>query len=218
MSTAVEQVRSAKQLRAWIAPQRTALLVIDMQVDFASPGGMLGMGGVDLSAVPAALSEAARLTHAARAAGATVIFIRLETRPDTDSPAWKERTQRMGGLPQKDLAICRAGTPGAAFYGPMPGKDDIVVAKARYSSFAGTELESILKEKDIDTLVVCGLATDCCVDCTVRDAFHRDYHVFLAADACASYDKTSHDAAVQSLGRNCAILARTDDLVTAWTG
>lgn len=217
MSTVIEQVRPAKQLRAWIAPQRTALLVIDMQVDFASPGGLLGMAGADLSAVPAALSEAARLVHAARAAGATVIFIRLETWPETDSQAWKERARRAGRVPEKDLAICRAGTPGAEFTGPLPAMDDIVVAKARYSSFVGTKLDSILKEKAIDTLVVCGLATDCCVDCTVRDAFHRDYHVFLAADACASYDKTSHDAAVQSLERNCAILACTDDVVTAWT-
>lgn len=217
MNTANEQVWRTKRLSAWIAPQRTALLVIDMQVDFASPGGVLGRNGANLSAVPAALSAAARLVHGARAAGATVIFIRLETRPESDSQTWKERTRRMGGVPEQELAICRADTPGAEFYGPMPEKDDVIVAKARYSSFSGTELDAILKEKDIDTLVVCGVATECCVDCTVRDAFHRDYHVFLAADACASYDKTLHDAAVQSLERNCAIVAHTDDVVAAWT-
>jgi ureidoacrylate peracid hydrolase len=212
-----EQVRPAKQLSDWIAPKRTALLVIDMQVDFASPAGVLATSGADLSAVPAALSQAARLAHGARDAGATVLFIRLETRPETDSPSWKERMRRTGGIPEKDLAICRSGTPGAAFYGPMPAERDLILSKSRYSSFAGTELDTILKAKGIDTLVVCGLATDCCVDCTVRDAFHRDYHVFLVADACASYDKTSHDAAVQSLERNCAIVVRTQDVVTAWT-
>lgn len=216
MNTATKDACPTKQLSAWIAPRRTALLVIDMQVDFVSPGGVLGRSGADLSAVPVALSEAARLVRGARAAGVTTIFIRLETRPETDSQIWKERVQRAGGLPEKELAICRAGTTGTDFYGPMPGADDIVIAKARYSSFAGTDLDSVLRTKGIDTLVVCGVATECCVDCTVRDAFHRDYHVFLAADACASYHKTLHDAAVQSLQRNCALVARTEDVVAAW--
>ncbi|HEY2032166.1 MAG TPA: isochorismatase family cysteine hydrolase [Rhizomicrobium sp.] len=218
MNTTTKKVRPAKKLNTWIAPKRTALLVIDLQVDFASPAGALGKAGADLSAVPAALAKAASLADGARAAGAMVIFIRLETRGETDSPAWVERTRRLGGTPEKDLAICRAGTPGAEFCGPLLAPGDIVIVKSRYSSFVGTNLDSILKAKGIDTLVMCGLTTECCVDCTVRDAFHRDYHVFLAADACASCDKTLHEAAVQSLERNCAIVVRTDDVVKAWTG
>jgi ureidoacrylate peracid hydrolase len=65
-------------------------------------------------------------------------------------------------------------------------------------------------------VVVCGLTTDCCVDCTVRDAFHLDYHVFLAADACAAYDSRLHGAALQSLETNFAILAPTEEIIAAW--
>ncbi|MHB8530264.1 MAG: cysteine hydrolase family protein, partial [Caulobacteraceae bacterium] len=70
--------------------------------------------------------------------------------------------------------------------------------------------------RGVDTLVVCGVATECCVDCTVRDAFHLDYHVFLGADACASYERDLHEAALKSLERNCAILVRADEVVAAW--
>jgi len=206
------------RLAAWIAPSRTALLVIDMQVDFASPQGALGRAGVDLSAVPPALKAAERLAASARRAGAPVVFVGLQTSADADSPAWAERMRRRGGDPALESALCRQGSAGAAFVGPTPEAGDTVVAKRRYSGFFGADLDARLKGLGIDTLVVCGLTTECCVDCTVRDAFHLDYHVFIAADACAAYEPALHAAALHSLGLNCAIVTSTDDIVAAWTG
>ena len=92
------------------------------------------------------------------------------------------------------------------------------MAKTRYSGFHDANLDEVLKGLSVDTLVVCGLTTECCVDCTVRDAFHRDYQVFVASDACAAYDPELHEGALLSLELNCAILATTSDIVTAWTG
>jgi nicotinamidase-related amidase len=203
-------------LAGWIDPARAALLVIDMQVDFASPDGALGLAGVDLSAVPAALAAARRLTVAARAAGAPVTFVGLQTTPGTDSPAWSERMRRRGGTPEEEAALCRVGEPGAAFVGPTPAPGELVIGKTRYSGFFRTDLDSRLRARNIDTLVVCGLTTECCVDCTVRDAFHLDYHVFLAADACAAYETDLHDGALKSLELNCAILVDTDEVIEAW--
>ena len=206
------------RLARWISPGRTALLVIDMQIDFASPQGRLGQAGVDLSAVPAALEAAERLAVTARKAGAPVVFVGLQTSADADSPAWAERMRRRGGDPVSESALCREGTAGAAFVGPTPEAGDTVIAKRRYSGFFHTDLDDRLKRLGIDTLVVCGLTTECCVDCTVTDAFHLDYHVFIAGDACAAYDPVLHEGALQSLGLNCAIVTRTDDIVAAWTG
>ena len=207
-------------LAGWIAPGRTALLVIDMQVDFASPDGALG-GAVDFTAVGPALKAAACLTQAARAADVPVVFIGLSTEAATDSPAWAERMRRMSGQPEDgshgDNGLCRAGTPGAAFFGPMPQPGDKVVLKTRYSGFYGTDLHSVLKALQVDTLVVCGLTTECCVDSTVRDAFHLDYHVFVAADACAAYEPDFHGPALKSLEANCAILTDVDTVSKAWT-
>lgn len=207
---------SPTKLASWIGPSRTALVIIDTQVDFASPTGAVGVAGADLGDVPAALAAASRLAQAAREAGVRVVFVHLETRDETDSPAWAERIRRRGGLPSKALALCRAGTPGADFRGPRPAEGDLAISKTRYSAFFGTDLNARLKAQGIDTVVVCGLTTDCCVDCTVRDAFHRDYHVFLAADACAAYDSRLHDAVLQSLETNFAILAPADEIIAVW--
>jgi ureidoacrylate peracid hydrolase len=201
----------------WISPKRTALLVVDMQVDFADPDGAAGSAGHDLSAIPLALANAARLAESAREVGVSVIFIRLETRAEDDSPAWIERARRRRDEPEKALALCRAGTRGAELVVSPDSVIDLVITKRRYSAFVDTLLDSVLKDGGIDTLVICGLTTECCVDSTVRDAFHRDYHVFLAGDACGSYDSALHDAALRSLDLNFAIVVRTEDVVAAWT-
>ena len=216
--TAGRDASARDRLAGWISPGRTALLVIDMQIDFASRHGALGQAGIDLSTVPAALTAAERLAATARKSGAPVVFVGLQTSAGADSPAWAERMRRRGGDPDAEGALCREGSDGAAFVGPTPEPGDIVVAKRRYSGFFRTDLDARLKRLGVDTLVVCGLTTECCVDCTVRDAFHLDYHVFIAGDACAAYDPALHEGALQSLDLNCAIVTRTDDIVTAWTG
>ncbi|WP_304186130.1 cysteine hydrolase family protein [Phenylobacterium aquaticum] len=207
----------ADGLAAWIAPGRTALLIIDMQVDFAAPQGVLGGYGVDMSVVAPALEQAKVLAAAARAAGTPVVFIGLQTAPATDSPAWRERMRRRGGDPDSDSGLCRIGEVGADFYGPTPEAGERVIGKTRYSGFYGTDLDARLKAMGVDTLVACGLTTECCVDSTVRDAFHLDYHVFIPTDACAAYEQDIHDATLKILDLNCAILTSTDDVVAAWT-
>jgi ureidoacrylate peracid hydrolase len=203
-------------LAAWITPARTALVIIDMQVDFAAPEGRLGQWGVDLSTVPPALAKAEALADAARKAGAPVVFVGLFTRPETDSISWRERMRRRGGDPDSDSGLCRAGEVGSDWYGPKPLPGEAVVEKARYSGFHDAPLDKVLKGLGVDTLVVAGLTTECCVDCTVRDAFHLDYHVFVASDACAAYEADVHAASLKALELNCAILVETDQVITAW--
>lgn len=207
---------SGDGLSAWVAPGRTALLIVDMQVDFAAPGGVIGRLGVDLTAASAALDAAERLAQAARAAGAPVVFVGLETRPQDDSPIMLERMRRRGGDPELERAICRAGSAGADFFGPRPEAGEIVVRKPRYSAFVETDLDARLRARGVDTLVVCGLTTECCVDSTVRDAYHRDYHVFIAADACAAYESDLHDGALKALGLSFALLSDVEALRSAW--
>lgn len=204
-------------LADWIAPDRTALLVIDMQVDFASPEGAAGRWGLDLSTVPAALAAAQRLVSAARGAGVPAVFAGLSTTPRTDSPAWGERMRRRGGDPLTDAAICRAGGAGGAFVGPLPEPGDLVIRKTRYSAFWGTDLDARLKVLGVDTLVLAGLTTECCVDGTARDAFNLDYHVFVAADACAAYEPDLHAGALKMLDLNTALLTDTAKVAAAWS-
>ena len=204
-------------LAAWIAPGRTAVLIIDMQVDFASPDGALG-GFIDMGVVEPALAAAEKLVADARAAGVPVVFVGLSTTPETDSAAWNERMRRRGGDPDVDAALCRAGQVGSEFYGPKPLPGELVVPKTRYSGFVGTDLDVQLTTMGVDTLVVAGLTTECCVDSTVRDAFSLDYHVFVAADACAAYETDIHEASLKVMELNSAILTDMAAIADAWKG
>lgn len=207
---------AAEGLADWITPSRTAVLIIDMQVDFAAPDGSCALGGCDMSAVPAALAAAERLALAARQAGALVVFPRLWTEPATDSVVWRERRRRMGQVREDGRYPCRAGSRGAEFYGPLPQPGELIVSKHKYSAFFGTDLDALLRERRVDTLVFAGLTTECCVDSSVRDACHLDYHVFIAADACAAYGEEMHRQTLAVLELNCAILTDVALVEAAW--
>ena len=201
-------------LRDWIAPARTALLLVDMQVDFAEPDGAMGKAGMDLSMVGPALRNAVLLADAARAAGVPCLFARLITRESDETDLLLEWKRRRGT--EHDAPLCREGARGAAFVGPLPREGEVVFSKNRYDAFCGTGLDAHLRGIKRDTLVIAGLTTECCVDSTVRDAFERDYHVFIAADAVAAYEKGLHDGALKALELNCAILTSSADIRDVW--
>ncbi|AKH41129.1 nicotinamidase-related amidase [Altererythrobacter atlanticus] len=198
-----------------IVPERTALVVVDIQKDFAAPDGLLGRVGVDLACAEEAIDRIEELIAAARKAGATVAFMRVVTTPETDSNALKTymaRTGQPGGE-----AICRVADGGADYYRVSPEAGDIEIDKLMFDSFHGTDLEQQLRDRGIDTVVMTGLSTDCCVDSTARAAFHRDFHVFVVADACAAYDADLHNHTLQVLAKNCAILTNSDAVREAWS-
>lgn len=203
-------------LPVWIAPSRTALCVIDIQVDFAAPDGLMASFGADLASVPAAVEKAGALVSSARSAGVQVVFVGLRTSPETDSDVWRTRMRRQGDDPDTGSAVCRAGTYGAEFFGPQPAASDMVFYKRKYSGFYETDLDAGLRQLGIDTLAVCGLTTECCVESTVRDAFHRDFSVFVVTDATAAYDQRLHESSLEAMDVNFAIMAEATDVLAAW--
>jgi nicotinamidase-related amidase len=198
-----------------ISPERTALVMIDVQVDFVAKHGAAGDWGIDLDQLEPPLQRIEALIAAARARGVTLVFVRVVTRPETDSTALKLLHQRKGRPPQA-VAICREGTPGADYYRVRPQAGDIEIEKRLYSSFQGTGLDASLRQRGIDTLVLTGFTTDCCVDCTARDAFHLNYSVFLVKDATAAYEQDLHDGALNGLSKNCALLTDSAAVLAAW--
>jgi ureidoacrylate peracid hydrolase len=185
----------------WLTPNRTALLLIDMQTDFAK----------DMTA--AAIKQASILADAARAAGVMCVFVRLITREKDETPFLHEWNARRAS---DDPPLCREGTPGAEFVGPQPQAGEMVFSKKRYSAFGGTGLDAALRGFNIDTLVVAGLTTECCIDSSVRDAFERDYHAFVVSDATACSEPDLHDATLKALRLNCAKIVTTADIVQSW--
>ena len=207
---------SPEGLAAMIDPATTALVVVDIQVDFAAPHGLLGKVGVDLSAAEAAISNCETLVAAARKAGATVALMRVVTNPETDSRALKTLMVRRG-QPGGE-AICREDMGGADYYRIFPEPGDIEIRKLLFDSFHGTDLDAQLRARGIGTLVICGLSTDCCVDQTARTAFHNDYDVFLVSDACAAYEEGLHESSLSAIEKNCALLTTTEAVEAAWRG
>lgn len=91
------------------------------------------------------------------------------------------------------------------------------ISKTRYSPFWDTDIAERLKTQGVDTLVLAGLTTECCIDSTARDAFNHDFHVFVARDACAAYEPDLHTAALRMLDLNTAILTDAESVVGAWS-
>ncbi|MET3228297.1 UNVERIFIED_ORG: ureidoacrylate peracid hydrolase [Burkholderia sp. 1263] len=209
---------TAPSMNEWLAPGGVALCIIDIQVDFGSPEGALAQMGVPVADVAPAIENAGRLATLARQAGIPVIFAGLKTDPATDSPAWIKWMRYRNVDPACAYAVCRDGSGGEAFYQVVPEAGDQIVWKQRYSAFVGTDLDSRLRDQGIDTLVICGLTTECCVDSTVRDAFQRDWLVVVAGDACGAYRDDFHHNTLEVLAENFAVVLDTDDIVGMWSG
>jgi ureidoacrylate peracid hydrolase len=163
-----------------IVPEKTAMLVVDMQNDFVQEGAPIE--------VPHARAMVPRLNcllAVCRASKIPVIYIHHVIRGgDIDA----------GRLADHHAAIRHntaliAGTPNVEIYdGLKPHTGDLVVAKPRYSAFYGTDLEAILRSKGIDTLLISSTVTNVCCDSTARDAFSRDYKVIFLSDGTATRD------------------------------
>lgn len=197
----------------WIAPNRTALLVIDCQVDFGAPDGEMARRGADMTAPQAAVAKAESLVEAAREAGVPVIFVRLLTHPGGESRIARETKQRRG---DDEPDLCVEGTRGADFIGPQPKPSEIVISKMRYDAFAHTGLAGQLHAQGVDTLVLCGLTTECCVASSAWSGFEQDLHIFIAADACAAYEEGLHRHALKALKLSGAVVAESDEFATSW--
>jgi ureidoacrylate peracid hydrolase len=186
--------------------QRSAVVVVDMQNGFASKGGMLDIAGLDISGAPAVVKSIGKIVTAARGAGIPIVYLQVGYKPDLsnsggpESPNWhKELALRlMNGRPELKGKLLIEGTWDFAIVdelAPQPG--DLVIVKTRYSGFARTDLDAELRSRGIRYLLFTGIATNVCVESTLRDAFFLDYWPILIADAAmAAGSQAMHDATV----------------------
>ena len=204
----------ALSLEDKLPPASTALLVIDVQNDYANPAGFAGQHGKDLEPAVAMLPTLLGLIDAARAAGVRVIHTRNWHREATDSEVWLDKLNQRGR--SQDERPGRAGTWGAEFFGivPLPGEE--IISKFRYDAFLGTNLEYILRAAGIRTVVCAGTATNVCVESTARAAHMRDFHVVLAADCCAAMSVAEHESAVHNIGTYFGVVASAERIRAVW--
>lgn len=174
--------------------QRTAVIVIDMQNAFVSKGGMFDLWDIDVSKNQKVIEPIKRITSIARAKGFKVIHIAHQYSPDLhdsggpSSPNWHKRmlTSYHKHPEWRDKLQFR-GTWGADIVDELKPQDgDILVSKPRYSAFFGTNLDTILKTYNVKYLVFIGVATNICVEASVRDAYYLEYFPILISDATAN--------------------------------
>jgi len=195
---------------------RTAIVIIDMQRDFLEPGGFGETLGNDVSLLGRAVKPIRALLDAARRKGIFVIHTREGHRPDlSDAP--RAKVER--GIPS--LRIGAKGPMGRILIRGEAGQDIIpelypiagepVIDKPGKGAFFATDFGEVLQNRNIETLIVCGVTTEVCVHTTVREANDRGYRCIVPSDCCASYFPEFHEAGLRMIKAQGGIFGWVSD-------
>ena len=196
-----------------IIPKNTAVIVVDMENDFATKGGMFDRAGVDISGAQKVIAPTVKVLAAARAMGMKIIYLRMAYRPDLSdlgAPDSVNRTRHLKfGVGEtirapdgRDGRILIRDTWDTDIVNELkPQSGDITIYKTRFSGFYQTDLDSTLRKLGLKYLIMTGVTTSICVDSTVRDAMFRDYLCVLLKDCMSEpigsdLPRTNHEASL----------------------
>jgi ureidoacrylate peracid hydrolase len=207
---------------------RTALLVVDMQNAFASPGGMLELAGIDIRPAGAAVANARLVCEAARAAGVPVVYLTIGWPADQSTAGGAESPN-----PRKELALrlmqerpelrgrlLTFGTWDFEIVEALaPHATDTVIVKSRYSGFHGTDLDSLLRGRGVRNLLFAGIASNVCVESTIRDAYFLEYWPVMIADATMPAGTAEiQRATIYNVSTFFGWVTTAEDVATAFAG
>lgn len=180
-----------------VDPARTAHVIIDLQVGFMGEGALL-----EMPVARAIVGNVNRVSQALRSAGGTIAYVQFKFDPDEPN-YWGSHYGRMTPAAlERQRATFSVGTKQHALWPELDIRpEDLIVPKTRFSAFIpGTcDLDSILKAKGIDTIIVTGTTTNCCCDSTARDAMQMGYRVLFVQDGNAARGDVEHNAALASM-------------------
>jgi nicotinamidase-related amidase len=205
-----------------LAPDRTALLVIDVQRYFVHPEYPFGKwvagmvpGGIDVyyqRVRDLVIPNIRRLLEGARQRGLFIVFTEAGSlRPDgADLPGWMRRHIAMSGAavyPPFSDPSCRVDDSVA----PRPG--ELILQKTTSGPLNSTKLDQTLRVLGIDTVIVTGVVTDVCVAQTAREFGDRDFNAIVVEDACASTDEARHKAALETIAITFGFVESTEQVL-----
>jgi ureidoacrylate peracid hydrolase len=182
---------------------RTAVIVVDMQNDFGSKGGMFDRAGIDISGIQKAVGPTAKVLASAREAGIKIVYLKMAFRPDLSDLGAPDSVNRVRHLQfgvgktirapdgRESRILIRDTWDTDILPELKPHADDVVIYKHRFSGFYQTDLDATLKKLGIKHLIITGCTTSVCVEATVRDAMYRDYSCVLLTD-CMSQPTLGH--------------------------
>jgi ureidoacrylate peracid hydrolase len=187
-----------------VDPAKSAIIVVDMQNAFASKNGMLDIAGADLSGASRVVSVISQVLSTARRVAMPIVYLQMGYKPDLSdsggpqSPNWHKELgiRLMNCRSELKGKLVTEGTWDFAIVDELaPQSGDIVIVKTRYSGFARTALDAELQARGIRYLFFTGIATNVCVESTLRDAFFLDYWPILITDATMAAGPPSMQAA-----------------------
>lgn len=186
-----------------VNPAHSAVIVVDIQNDFCAKDGGFDKAGLDVSMAQEMVPRLIEFVDKVRRAGYFVLFARNNYNTSTNaflSDVWLEQAQRARKGLYTKISMCVPGSWGADFYKIKPGPNEPIVTKHRFDAFEGTDLDLILRSRNIRTLIMTGFATNVCVETTARHGFVKDYYIVVLGDLVASNSKMLHEAALENLG------------------
>lgn len=181
--------------------ERCAAIFIDMQRDFLEPGGFGESLGNDVSRLRSAIEPCRNLLHGLRRAGMFIIHTREGHRPDlSDAPPAKVHRgsgPKIGDVGPMGRILVRGEAGHDLIPELYPIAGEPLIDKPGKGAFYATELEPMLRHRNIETLLVCGVTTEVCVHTTVREANDRGFRCVVVQDCCASYFPEFHEVALR---------------------
>lgn len=211
---------------------QTAVIVVDMQNDFCSKGGLFDRAGVDISMVQKAVGPTLKVLLAAREAGIKIVYLKMGFRPDLSDLGDNDSPNRVRhlhfGVGQPSLApdgrqgrfLIRDTWNTDVILELRPEAEDVVLYKHRFSGFYQTELDDILRRLAIKNLIFTGCTTSVCIDSTIRDAMFRDYRGVLLADCTGEpigndLVRSNHEASLLTIQRLFGWVSSSERFVSA---
>lgn len=202
-----------------IDPDVATIVVVDVQNDFCHPEGKLAAHGGDVSACAEMADRLQVLLAAARGRGVPIVWIQTWRDASSNSDAWLARNSiYLEPGDERPVGNCEKNTWGAEFYVVHPEPGEPVARKIRYNAFTGTELETLLRVIGRPSLLFTGVATNMCVESTLREALFREFHVTLVHDCCAGSSPQAHEATMENVRHGFGPVLSSDEILAAWSG
>lgn len=204
-------------------PEKSAVVIVDMQNFDISPGGLFDLTDVDTTHGQKVIAPIKALSAAARSAKLPVIYTKNVIPrdpvlwPDEDSPWYQKGDYRkFKSDPALQRGACIDGNWGAEIVDELaPAAGDLVVEKSCYSGFVNTDLDVILRRKGVRYLFLTGIGTPTCVEATARDAYFREYWPILISDCCGAILRETHEQALFAIKRRYGWATTSADLLAA---